>query len=44
MPSSRVCSHPAAHFPLNWGSSHRNLYAMDVVEPTLERARSFLFA
>ena len=37
-------SHPAAHSPLNWGSSHRNLYAMDVVEPTLESARRFLFA
>ncbi|WP_350246510.1 hypothetical protein RBB84_19275 [Rhodococcus sp. D-6] len=35
-------SHPAAHAPYNWGSSHRNVYAMDVVEPTLETARSFL--
>lgn len=35
-------SHPAAHFPYNWGSSHRNVYAMDVVEPTLATARRFI--
>jgi len=35
-------SHPAAHFPYNWGSSHRNVYAMDVVEPTLKTARGFV--
>lgn len=35
-------SHPAAHAPYNWGSSHHNVYAMDIVEPTLATARSFL--
>lgn len=35
-------SHPAAHAPYNWGSSHRNVYAMEVVEPTLVAARSFI--
>lgn len=35
-------SHPAAHFPYNWGSSHRNVYAIDVVEPTLKTARGFV--
>lgn len=37
-------SHPAAYAPQNWGSSHRNVYAMDVVAPTLDTARRFLFA
>ena len=31
-----------AHAPYNWGSSHRNVYAMDVVEPTLSAAREFI--
>ncbi|MBX4170944.1 hypothetical protein HBA53_23795 (plasmid) [Rhodococcus pyridinivorans] len=35
-------SHPAAHAPKNWGSSHRNRYAIDVVEPTLMAAREFI--
>lgn len=35
-------SHPAAHAPQNWGSSYRNIYATDVVEPTLATARSFI--
>jgi hypothetical protein len=35
-------SHPAAHAPYNWGSSHRNVYAVDVVEPTLASARRFI--
>lgn len=35
-------SHPAAQAPYNWGSSHRNKYAMDVVEPTLAAAREFI--
>lgn len=37
-------SHPAAHFPQNWGSSHRNVYAMEVVAPTLATDRGFLLA
>ncbi|MET7773013.1 hypothetical protein [Nocardia sp. NPDC005366] len=37
-------SHPAAHAPDNWGSSYRNRYAIDVVEPTLAAARKFLLA
>lgn len=36
-------SHPAAHSPYNWGTSYRNVYANEVVEPALSAARSFLF-
>ena len=33
-------SHPAAHSPLNWGSSARNAYAINVVAPAIRAARS----
>ncbi|MFD8101083.1 hypothetical protein ACFV24_16205 [Nocardia fluminea] len=35
-------SHPAAYFPYNWGTSYRNVYANEVVEPALSAARRFL--
>lgn len=35
-------SHPAAHHPQNWGSSHRTNYAREVVQPTLTLAREFI--